>query len=175
MEEEISLEQEQVEQPPPRPVGTFYLRFQDEEEFLQAAEEAGFVKENVISWKTVVRTILEEDENGEWIETQAEEQVPDQKEKVLIKENFGYSIDVVGKIVKGGEWEWFEPDDRLVTIVEPVELEGWHINYSGILPKSFQNAWIDPPNNPVRSLMVNVLGPNDKVEQESFGEAIEGI
>lgn len=171
------INEEVVEVPPepPRPVGTFYLRFSSEEEFLQAAEEAGFVKENVLTWKTIARTILEQDENDEWVETISEEQVPDEKEKVLVKQNYGYFIDVIGKITRGGEWEWFEPDDRLITIVEPVELEGWHVNYSGVLPKSFQNAWIDPPNSPVRGFVVGALGPNDKVEQEPLQDVIEGI
>ena len=72
--EENLLQQEQVSeeaQQPPRPVGTFYLRFQDEQSFLQAAEEAGFVFANPTEWEEK--------------ETQITEIGPDGQEEIVVK------------------------------------------------------------------------------------------
>ena len=149
MEEEISLEQEQVEQPPPRPVGTFYLRFQDEQSFLQAAEEAGFVFANPTEWEEKETQITEIGPDGQEEIVEKKENVPVAWEKVLQKDAFGYSIDVVGLITRGGQWETGS-DGEVVETEAPVTLEGWHVNYSGILPKSFEIALIERPNSPHR-------------------------
>lgn len=48
---DINEEVVEVPSEPPRPVGSYYLRFSSEEEFLQAAEEAGFVLQNPTDWE----------------------------------------------------------------------------------------------------------------------------
>ena len=152
MEEEILLEEEVIEQEPPRPVGSYYLRFTDKEHFEKACEDAGFVQENPIEWKTIKKTIAHEDPEGNWIEEEREEQEPIAWEKIIIKETFHYTIGDIGVIVEEGEWTFNEETGEVEQITSPTELPGYHINFSGVLPLSFEEAIIEIPKKPHRKI-----------------------
>ena len=130
----------------PRPVGNFYLRFPDYTSFFNASDEAGLVREDVVEWETVTVTeTVQTPEGEETIEKEIQE--PKTKEKNLISSSFGHSFDIIGKIVKAsGSLE--EASGSL----ETVTLEGFHVNYSGILPVQFESAHIEIPANPYRKL-----------------------
>ena len=146
MEEEILLEEE-ITIEPPRLVGNFYLRFSDYNSFFNAADEAGFVREDVTEWETITVTETIETPEGEE-EIQKEVQEPKTTEKNLISSSFGHQFEVIGTITK----VLASQDDSLEEEPETVTLEGFHVNYSGILPVQFESAWIDIPNNPHRKL-----------------------
>ena len=146
MEKEIPSEEE-ITIEPPRPVGNFYLRFPDYETFFKSADEAGFVREDVTEWETVTITETIETPEGEE-EIQKEVQEPKTTEKNLISSSFGHQFEVIGTITK----VLASQDDSLEEEPETVTLEGFHVNYSGILPVQFESAWIDIPNNPHRKL-----------------------
>ncbi len=133
-------------QEPPRPVGNFYLRFPDYTSFFNASDEAGLIREDVVEWETVTVTeTIQTPQGEETIEREMQE--PKTKEKNLISSSFGHSFDIIGTIVKvSGSLE--ETSGSL----ETVTLEGFHVNYSGILPPSFQPAHIEIPANPYRKL-----------------------
>jgi len=57
----------------------------------------------------------------------------------------GHAIDVVGTITRGGE---YDPETGDV-IVAPVVLDGWHVNFSGVLPDGWDEYVVEPAN-PVR-------------------------
>ena len=66
----------------------------------------------------------------------------------LISSSFGHSFDLVGTIVRisGSQSGSLEEEPEMIT------LEGFHVNYSGILPVQFEPARIEIPNNPYRKL-----------------------
>lgn len=113
MEEEILLEEEVIEQEP-RPVGTFYLKFKDEEAFLVACEEAG------LTW---------EDEGGN---------------KQIIFYSHHHALAVIPTILKGEEYSIDQETGEVTVIKEPEIISGYHANYSGVLPLSFESAVLDP-------------------------------
>lgn len=55
-----------------------------------------------------------------------------------------HALDVVGIITRGGEW-----DEDGSVITPPEVLDGWHVNYSGELPESWEQ-YVVSPVNPVR-------------------------
>ena len=57
----------------------------------------------------------------------------------------GHAIDVVGTITRGGEWN---PETGVV-IVAPTVLDGWHVNYQGVLPDEWDEFLVEP-EQPVR-------------------------
>jgi hypothetical protein len=69
----------------------------------------------------------------------------------LVNEDGGYitashnhALDIVGTISRGGEW-----DDEGNVITPPEVLDGWHVNYRGVVP----DEWLPyavTPENPVR-------------------------
>ena len=138
--EELNLSSSQE---PPRPVGNFYLRFSDYNSFFNAADEAGFVTEDVTEWETITVTeTIQTPEGEEVIEKQVQE--PKTMEKNLISSSFGHSFDLVGTIVRVSGPQSGSLEEQPETIT----LEGFHVNYSGILPVQFESAHIDIPNNP---------------------------
>jgi len=145
MEEEI-MEEEIMEEQPPRPVGSFYLRFPDYKSFFKACDEAGLVREDVTEWKTItVKETIQTPEGEETIEKEVQE--PKKKEKNLISSSFGHTIGIIGQITKTtGSVE--EASGSLETIT----IDGFHVNYSGILPLSFEQARIEIPKKPYRKL-----------------------
>lgn len=52
------------------------------------------------------------------------------------------AIDVVGVITRGGEWN---PETGEV-IVAPTVLDGWHVNYQGVLPDGWDEFLVEPAN-----------------------------
>ena len=55
-----------------------------------------------------------------------------------------HSLDVIGQISRGGEW-----DDEGNVITPPEVLDGWHLNYVGNLPDGWEQYAVRP-KNPVR-------------------------
>jgi hypothetical protein len=55
-----------------------------------------------------------------------------------------HSLDVIGTITRGGEW-----DDEGNVITPPEVLDGWHLNYQGELPDGWEEFAVYPAN-PVR-------------------------
>ena len=55
-----------------------------------------------------------------------------------------HSLDVIGTITRGGEW-----DDEGNVVVPPTTLDGWHINYVGELPEGWEQFAVYP-QQPVR-------------------------
>ena len=59
-----------------------------------------------------------------------------------------HAIDVIGVITRGGEW-----DDEGNVITPPEVLDGWHVNYQGVLPDGWEEFAVSP-ENPVRVFAV---------------------
>ena len=55
------------------------------------------------------------------------------------------AIDVIGVITRGGEWNYETGE----VIVAPTVLDGWHVNYQGVLPDGW-DAYAVFPQNPAR-------------------------
>jgi hypothetical protein len=51
-----------------------------------------------------------------------------------------HAIDVVGTITRGGE---YDPETGDV-IVAPTVLDGWHVNFQGTLPESWEEFLVEP-------------------------------
>jgi hypothetical protein len=51
-----------------------------------------------------------------------------------------HAIDVVGTITRGGE---YDPETGEV-IVAPEVLDGWHVNFQGTLPESWEEFLVEP-------------------------------
>ena len=51
-----------------------------------------------------------------------------------------HAIDVVGTITRGGE---YDPETGDV-IVAPTVLDGWHVNFAGVLPESWEEFLVEP-------------------------------
>jgi hypothetical protein len=62
----------------------------------------------------------------------------------LITASHTHSLDVIGTITRGGEW-----DEEGNVITPPETLDGWHLNYQGELPDGWKN-YIVTPEKPVR-------------------------
>ena len=56
-----------------------------------------------------------------------------------------HAIDVVGTITRGGE---YDPETGDV-IVAPTVLDGWHVNFQGVLPDGW-DEYVVSPEQPVR-------------------------
>ena len=56
-----------------------------------------------------------------------------------------HALDVIGVITRGGE---YDPETGDV-IVAPEVLDGWHVNYQGVLPDGWEEFAVYPAN-PVR-------------------------
>jgi len=70
----------------------------------------------------------------------------------IISATHQYCVDEVGTIYKGGKWEPNEQGE-MVTIEEPVRLDGWHINVrilSGDIADSLREFVIGNPKTPYR-------------------------
>ena len=55
-----------------------------------------------------------------------------------------HSLDVIGTITRGGEW-----DEEGNVVVSPTTLDGWHLNFVGNLPEGWEEYAVYPAN-PVR-------------------------
>jgi hypothetical protein len=67
------------------------------------------------------------------------------EEGELITASHTFAIDEVGTITRGGE---YDPETGEV-IVAPTVLDGWHVNYQGVLPDGWEEFLVEPAN-PVR-------------------------
>jgi hypothetical protein len=52
------------------------------------------------------------------------------------------AIDVVGVITRGGEWDYETGE----VIVAPTVLDGWHVNFQGVLPDGWDEFLVEPAN-----------------------------
>ena len=57
----------------------------------------------------------------------------------LITASHTHSLDVIGTITRGGEW-----DDKGNVITQPETLDGWHLNYQGELPDGWEEFTVTP-------------------------------
>jgi hypothetical protein len=69
------------------------------------------------------------------------------EENEIITASHNHSIDVIGIITQGGEY-----DKEGNVIVQPTTLPGWHINYVGELPIEWEE-YLVTPEFPVRVFM----------------------
>jgi hypothetical protein len=53
-----------------------------------------------------------------------------------------HALDVIGVITRGGE---YDPETGDV-IVAPEVLDGWHVNYQGVLPDGWEEFLVEPTN-----------------------------
>jgi hypothetical protein len=97
-----------------------FLKFPDKETFLEKAEEAGL-------------TYTDEDGTSH-----------------VSKGSHEYSLDEVGVIYTPGEYTRDEETGEVTVTVEPVALDGYHINMLGTVPENFQEYIIERPNTPNR-------------------------
>lgn len=70
----------------------------------------------------------------------------------IISATHDYCIDEVGIIYKGGKWD-FNEQGEMITIEEPVKLDGYHINVrilSGDIAENLKTFVIDNPKTPHR-------------------------
>lgn len=70
----------------------------------------------------------------------------------VISATHSYCVDLVGDIYKGGKWELNESGE-IITIEEPVKLEGYHANVrilSGDIAETLRPFVIDNPTTPYR-------------------------
>ena len=77
----------------------------------------------------------------------------DENEKeFIISATHQYCVDEIGTIYKGGKWEPNQ-NGEMITIEEPVKLDGWHINIrmlSGDIAETLRTYVIDNPKTPYR-------------------------
>ena len=66
------------------------------------------------------------------------------KEGKYITASHTHSLDVIGTIPRGGEW-----DEEGNCLVPPTTVDGWHLNYNGDLPDGWEEYAVYPAN-PVR-------------------------
>jgi len=97
----------------------YCYKFESKEQFLDLCKTEGFTNEVVI------------DEEGT-------------VEDVLVAYAHNYSIDVIGPITIGGEW-----DEEGVELVAPTVFPEHHVNFLGEKPESWEEFLVEV-NNPVR-------------------------
>jgi hypothetical protein len=66
------------------------------------------------------------------------------EEGELITASHTHSIDEVGTITKGGE---YDPEGEVIT--PPTVLSGWHVNYAGEPPEAWEQ-YLVTPQHPAR-------------------------
>lgn len=70
----------------------------------------------------------------------------------IISATHQYCVDEVGTIYSGGKWG-FNEQGEIITIEEPVKLDGWHINIrilSGDISENLLDYVIKTPKKPYR-------------------------
>jgi hypothetical protein len=70
------------------------------------------------------------------------------QDEILVLNTHKYSLDIIGQIIRGGEW-----DAEGNVITPPEVLEGWHANYQGDLPEELIPFLVEP-ENPVRMFYI---------------------
>jgi hypothetical protein len=64
----------------------------------------------------------------------------EQGEEVVITASHQWAIDCIGTITRGGE---YDPETGDV-IVAPTVLDGWHVNFAGVLPDGWDEFVVEP-------------------------------
>lgn len=70
----------------------------------------------------------------------------------IISATHSYCIDEIGIIYKDGQWE-FNENGEMITIEEPVQVDGWHVNIRILrddISENLRPFVIDTPNTPYR-------------------------
>lgn len=99
----------------------YFLKFPDKNTFFQKCQEAGMTQIH-----------------------------PDTGQELIVTGTHDYALDEIGVIYEGGEVV-IDPDTGEVTVIsESVAVSGWHANYIGELPESFEQYVIEKPNTPHR-------------------------
>lgn len=99
----------------------YFLKFPDKQTFFQKCQEAGFTQIH-----------------------------PETQEELIVEGTHDYAIDEIGTIYEGGEVSINQETGEVTVISESIAISGWHVNYVGILPSSFQDYVIERPNTPHR-------------------------
>jgi hypothetical protein len=111
---------------------TYFLRFTDESTWVSAATDAGFYTDPVRA-RNADGTFAADDPatpaDEAWTGT-------------LIAYTHDRAIDVVGIITRDGE---YDPETGDV-IVALVVLDGWHVNFQGVLPDGWDEFLVEPAN-----------------------------
>lgn len=123
----------------PPAIGRFYLRFPDEQAWLAVAKDAGLWRRDLVPEAFCDRWGTDYMDGGTvdaGCISRGQRFVPGDAGHVVAYTH-SHSVDVVGRIV------------RPVGDGGTEEVEGWHVNYSGILPEAWVQ-YIVEPENPVR-------------------------
>lgn len=99
----------------------YFLKFPDKQTFFNKCQEAGF---------TTVH--------------------PETQEEIIIYCSHEYSLDEIGIIYRGGETGIDPETGDIIIINEWVPIAGWHVNFIGQIPASFQEYILERPNTPER-------------------------
>lgn len=130
-------------------VGNFYLRFPDEQSFLDAAKQAGF-------WRPIMRQERVCDRWGkDYIDggiidagciDYGTQLVPADAGEVDLA-NMGHAFDILGVVTVPRR----DGDGGILPDGGSETLDGWHVNFSGVLPDAWKD-YIVTPDNPVRRM-----------------------
>lgn len=108
----------------------YFLRFPDEQSWIKAATEAGFCSEPV----------RERNADGTFVADDPATPVDEAwQSPTLIAYTHDRAIDVVGHIVRGGEY-----DEDGKVLVPPKTLKGFHVNFMGELPDGWDEYQVEP-------------------------------
>jgi hypothetical protein len=111
---------------------TYFLRFPDESAWISAATDAGFYTDPVRA----------RNEDGTFAADDPATPADEAWTGNLIAYTHDRAIDVVGTITRGGE---YDPETGAV-IVAPTVLDGWHVNFAGVLPDGWEEFAVEPAN-----------------------------
>jgi len=113
-------------------VGNFYLRFPDEQTFRREIRSTDF-------WQADIEMVDAGPDAGM--------QPVEVDSGTLIMSNMGHAFDILGTLVVPRR----DADGGIIADGGSETLEGWHVNFSGILPESWKGYIVDP-KNPVRKM-----------------------
>ena len=74
---------------------------------------------------------------------------PETEEIKVITATHTYAIDMIGDIYTPGVYD-IDSEGTLITVVEPVKLDGYHINMIGEISEKLKDYIIEPPQTPYR-------------------------
>ena len=113
-------------------VGNFYLRFPDEQTFRREVRSTDF-------WQADIEMEDAGPDAG---------MVPVTVDSgTVIMANMGHAFDILGQLVVPRR----DADGGIIADGGSETLDGWHVNFSGILPDEWVQ-WIVEPDNPVRRM-----------------------
>ena len=113
-------------------IGNFYLRFPDEATFRREIRSTDFWQANV--------ELLDAGPDAGMVPVTVDS-------GVLVMANMGHAFDLVGTIVVPRR----DADGGVIPDGGSETLDGWHVNFSGILPNAWQGYVVDP-KHPVRKM-----------------------